>query len=290
MAQYQRMESLKNSSLLQVTLWAIFEFLGGPLSAGVPADQAVARSDANSIIAHTQLLKKAQQGGIDIYFEGDSIVRRWGAIDYPQLLAHWNQSFHGWNAADFGWGSDTLQNILWRLQNGELDGVYPKVVVLQAGTNNIGNILPPEGEDKRVKDILEGFKAILNVIQVKAPNATIIVTGIFPRNDNMAVIPLIYKVDETLSKLADGKRILYLDINAKLADHAGKLYKGMMNGDGIHPALEGYQVWSQALKPILTKILGPRGKEDHAPPPTGDPSQSVASTQVPLEPLGSDSH
>ena len=104
-----------------------------------PADQPVFRTDANSLVAHSQLLAKAKQGGIDVYFEGDSITRRWGAIDYPDLLANWKQNFFGWNAADFGWGADRTQNILWRLENGELDGVNPKVVVLLAGTNNLGD-------------------------------------------------------------------------------------------------------------------------------------------------------
>ncbi len=57
-------------------------------------------------LAHAQLLEKAKKGGIDIYFEGDSITRRWGATDYPDLLANWKRNFFGWNAADFGWGAD----------------------------------------------------------------------------------------------------------------------------------------------------------------------------------------
>ena len=84
----------------------------------LPADQPVFRTDPNSLVAHSQLLAKAKQGGIDVYFEGDSITRRWGATDYPDLLANWNQNFFGWNAADFGWGGDQTQNILWRLENG----------------------------------------------------------------------------------------------------------------------------------------------------------------------------
>jgi len=48
-------------------------------------------------------LEKAKKGRIDIYFEGDSIARRWGATDYPEFLANWTRNFHGWNAADFGW-------------------------------------------------------------------------------------------------------------------------------------------------------------------------------------------
>ena len=96
-------------------------------------------TDATRMLAHEQLLEKAKQGRIDVYFVGDSITRRWGATDYPQLLANWKQNFYGWNAADFGWGADRIENILWRLENGELDGVNPKVIVLLAGTNNVGN-------------------------------------------------------------------------------------------------------------------------------------------------------
>src|SRR5215471_11828134 len=74
-------------------------------------DQPAPRTDQNSLTAHAQLLEKARAGGIDVYFEGDSITRRWGATDYPELLANWKRNFFGWNAADFGWGADTIQNI-----------------------------------------------------------------------------------------------------------------------------------------------------------------------------------
>ncbi len=178
----------------------------GPHFAGTPAGQPEARTDQNSKAAHAQLLEKARKGGIDVYFEGDSIVRRWGATDYPKFLANWNQNFHGWNAADFGWGADRLENILWRLQNGELDGVHPKVIVLLAGTNNIGDIPQPGTEEEKTENILKGFKAVLTVLQAKAPEAVILVTGIFPRNDHRAEVPLIYKIDQKLSKLSDGKK------------------------------------------------------------------------------------
>src|SRR5215213_10301979 len=74
-----------------------------------PADRAAPRTDQNSMVAHAQLVEKARRGRIDVYFEGDSIVRRWGALDYPELLANWNENFHGWNAADFGWGADRTE-------------------------------------------------------------------------------------------------------------------------------------------------------------------------------------
>lgn len=248
--------------------------MGGAQFVPKPADQPAPRTDTNSITAHEQLLEKAKHGRVDIYFEGDSITRRWGATDYPDLLANWKQNFFGWNAADFGWGADRIQNILWRLENGELDGVNPKVIVLLAGTNNVGN-RPPAGSDAaEVEDITQGIQAVLRVLQQKAPRATIILTAIFPRNDNMAVLPVIDHINARLALLADGKRIRFLNVNGRLADPQGRLFDGMMNPDKLHPALRGYQVWADALKPIFTELLGPPASEDNAPPPTGDPSKA----------------
>lgn len=245
-------------------------------SGGQAADQPVPRDDQNSQTAHAQLLLKARQGHIDVYFEGDSITRRWGTSDeqYKAFLANWRQNFFGWNAADFGWGGDKTQNILWRLQNGELDGVNPKIIVLLAGTNNVGNRSPQDDADPRVADITRGIKAILDLCRQKAPQAKIVLMGIFPRNDNMAVMPIINKINDNIAKFADGKKIRYVNINDRLADKDGRLFEGMANKDGLHLDVKGYQVWADALKPIFTKLLGPPAKEDRAPAPTGDPSAS----------------
>jgi lysophospholipase L1-like esterase len=248
-----------------------------------PADRPAERPEQNSMIAHQELLAKSKQGRIDVYFEGDSITRRWGATDYPELLENWKRNFFGWNAADFGWGADRIENILWRLENGELDGVNPKVIVLLAGTNNVGNHEPPEGVEARSTDITRGLEALVRLMQAKAPRATIILTGIFPRNDNIKVMPVIDRINANLGHLAEGglggKEIRYLNINRKLADENGKLFDGMMNPDLLHPALPGYQVWADALKPVLLELLGPPALEDRAPPPTGDPSVRLPSAR-----------
>lgn len=264
--------------LLLTLLVAVF--VGGPAGgavaaqgpARVPADQPAPRTDPNSLTAHRQLLEKAKQGRIDVYFAGDSITRRWGATDYPAFLEHWKQSFFGWNAANFAWGGDSTQNILWRLLDGELDGVHPKVIVLQAGTNNIGTRVGAGEAQEQAEEITRGLAAILKVMREKAPGATIVLVGIFPRNDNMAALPVIDRVNRKLAAMADGDRIRFLNINGKLADANGVLYEGMTAPDRLHLALEGYRVWADALKPVLGEILGPPAAEDFAPPPTGDPS------------------
>jgi len=233
------------------------------------ADRAVPRTDQNSSLAHAEMMEKRTKGRIDVYFTGDSITRRWGATDYPELLAHWRATFHGWNAANFGWGADRIENILWRLQHGELDDVHPKVIVILAGTNNVG--AQPGGPEK-IANITRGIQALVATCRQKVPEATIILTAIFPRNDNMAVMPEINRINQNLARLADGGRVRYLNVNDKLANKEGRLLDGMMNGsDKLHPTIKGYQVWADGLKPILSKLLGPPAATDQAPPPTGDP-------------------
>jgi len=236
----------------------------------VAADRPVERTDANSQTAHAQLVDKARRGRIDVYFVGDSITRRWGALDYPAFLQNWTDNFRGWNAANFGWGGDTTQNILWRLQHGEFEGVTPKVIVLQAGTNNVaaaGSADP----DAVVADVTRGITAIVDLLRTRAPEATIIVTAIFPRSDRPLLMPVIDAINRNLAALAGRPSVRVLNINDRLADGDGRIAADIM-ADGLHPAVKGYQVWADALKPLLAELLGPPASTDLAPPPTGDPS------------------
>ena len=253
--------------------------LAGAVSNGAdqlpgPVLRPEARTDRNSQLAHEQLLAKAKQGRIDVYFVGDSITRRWGATDvqYRPLLQNWNNNFFGWNAANFGWGADKIENILWRLENGELDGVNPKIIVILAGINNVGR---DPGAPEKASLIAEGIKSIVQVCRKKAPAAVIVLTAMLPRNDNLAVVPVIDEVNRRIAKLADGKTIRFVNINGRIADAAGKFLEGMVNPDQLHPTVETYQIWADALKPIFGEILGPRAATDSAPPPTGDPSAEI---------------
>ncbi|MDB5328090.1 MAG: hypothetical protein JWM57_3659 [Phycisphaerales bacterium] len=239
------------------------------------ATQPTPRADANSTLAHQQLIEKAKAGVIDVYFLGDSITRRWGCSDpqWADLLANWNHNFFGWNAGNFGWGADRIENVLWRIENGELAGVNPKVIVILAGTNNVGD---RPGDDAKVANIAAGLQALVDSCHRLAPNSKIILTGIFPRNDNPAVVPEIRRINAEAAKIADGNNTLWVDISDQLADKNGMLFDGMTL-DKLHLSGKGYQVWADALRPLLTSLLGPPAKADHAPPPTGDPSAKAPS-------------
>jgi lysophospholipase L1-like esterase len=251
--------------------------LGGPLVAqettGSTPDLAATtvprpRTDANSELAHVELVRKAGAGVIDVYFIGDSITRRWGALDYPELLAHFQQSFFGWNAANFGWGGDRTQNILWRLDNDELAGVSPRVFVVQAGTNNLGDFAAHEA---RVEAIAAGIEAIIERCRRHAPDALVVLTAVFPRRDRPEFNASVAAINSRLATYADGDTVRYLDINDGLVDLHGLLGE-TMSVDGLHLSLAAYQVWADALRPVLVERLGAPAERDLAPPPTGDPA------------------
>ncbi|TWT81541.1 Endo-1,4-beta-xylanase A precursor [Planctomycetes bacterium CA13] len=234
------------------------------------------RTDEMSQLAHAELLKKTKQGTVDIYFQGDSITRRWGATDYPKLLAHWKKSFHGWNAANFAWGGDNTHHILWRMQNGELDGVAPKVIVLQAGANNLP--WTDAGTPGHVDDVTEGIQAIIAEFRSRFPETPIVMTAMFPRDQNIKLIDTIDAINKRLETIATAdKTIHWVNINKHLLGADGKLLP-QVSSDGIHLEEPGYELWAQALRPIFTKLLGPPETTDTSPPPTGIPKASSATS------------
>ncbi|OYP35561.1 endo-1,4-beta-xylanase [Rhodopirellula sp. MGV] len=240
------------------------------LSQNATVHAAEERTDWMSRAAHEQLVEKVKRGKIDIYFQGDSITRRWGATDYPELLEHWKQSFHGWNAANFAWGGDSTHNMLWRMRNGELDGVQPKVVSLQAGTNN----LPWSGEasQETIDDVVEGVEAIICEFKKHCPDAVIVLTGVFPRDQNEALRPAVESINKRLQALCVQQDCRFIDINARLVGSSGRYLAGF-SSDGLHLELLAYDVWADELKEIFKEILGPPSDQDDAPSPSGLPKK-----------------
>ena len=216
-------------------------------SAAVPSP----RTDANSMLAHQQLVAKAKAGGIDLYFLGDSITRRWGCSDpqWSEMLANWKQNFFGWNAANFGWGGDRIQNMLWRIQNGELDGVNPKVIVILAGTNNVGNQFPARRKKVagKVADIVNGIRALIETCREKAPLRRLF----SPRSSLGTTTPQCCRKSDVSTmnsrSCADERQIFYLNINDKLANSRGGLFEGM-TVDKLHLTAKGYQAWADGLR------------------------------------------
>ena len=203
---------------------------------------------------HTDFLReiKAAHGDFDFVLIGDSITDWWQKRNGPDTYAR----FAPWKPLDLGVAAETTEEVLWRLLNGELDGIHPKVIMLMIGTNNIARGDQPEW-------VAAGVKKILETIRSKQPQAKILLLAIFPRSAS-SQDAIRRRVDETnklLPALADGQNIFYIDIGPRFLDAQGNLSKEIMP-DLLHPNAKGYQIWLDAVSPKLEELMGsPLGPE-----------------------------
>jgi lysophospholipase L1-like esterase len=187
---------------------------------------------------------KQGQGHVDLIFIGDSITHGWEGVGDI-----WKEFYGKRNAVNLGIGGDQTQHVLWRLDNGNIDGIKPKLAVIMIGTNNAGGNKPEE--------IAEGIKAIVGRLRTKLPETKVLVLGIFPRgpddqNDRRQVN---MKTNEIVAKLADDKAVFYLDIGQKFLKDDGTLGKDIMP-DLLHPNAKGYEIWAEAIEPTVAKLMG----------------------------------
>lgn len=181
---------------------------------------------------------------IDLVFDGDSITDFWQGTG----KAVWAQHYGALKATDFGISGDQVQHVLWRIENGQLDGLNPKLVVLMIGTNNM------PGTGFTSAQIAEGITVLVAEYEKRCPNAHILLLGIFPRAES-PTDPFRAKIDATnqeIAKLDDGKAVTYLNFNDKLLQPDGTLSKEMMP-DFLHPTAKGYAIWADAIQPIVDK-------------------------------------
>jgi beta-glucosidase len=197
-------------------------------------------------LKHEEFLQRRTQGKIGVLFLGDSITEGW--TWWGKTI--WPKYYPQLDAANFGIGGDKTQHVLWRIENGELDGINPKVVVLLIGTNNIG--YPAE-------DILKADEKIVQEIHEKLPQSKLLIMGIFPRADKRAgSVPImqakIREVNKGLASLDDGSKTRFLDIGDRFLGSDGSLPKEIM-ADSLHPTVAGYEIWADAMNPLLYEML-----------------------------------
>ena len=189
-------------------------------TAPVAATNAVVQNAATNpvplgagwVARHQGFVAQAKQGGIDILFMGDSITDFWR----NRGSNVWNQYYAPRHAANFGISGNRTQHVLWRMDNGELDGIKPKVVVLMIGTNNTGKERDNMTTRNTVPETIAGVQAVVADIRARLPDSKILLLGIFPRstlaNPQRAEVALINTV---IAKLDDGRMVRFLDIGPK---------------------------------------------------------------------------
>lgn len=191
---------------------------------------------------HEEFLARLATGPVGLLFLGDSITAMW-----PFTSPTWKK-FEKHEVANFAVPGERTEDLLWRITNGELEGMAPQVVVILIGTNNLAK------KEEQPEWIAAGVKAILEVVQTKLPKAQIILMGLLPRAQPEDPLRARVKaVNELLKTFAVPEKITYLDIGEQLVDEHGEVKKFMP--DLLHPNGKGFAVWDKALWPILSKLL-----------------------------------
>jgi lysophospholipase L1-like esterase len=208
------------------------------------------QNPTNWVARHEGFVAQAKAGGIDLLFMGDSITDGWR----NRGLNIWNKFYAPRHAANFGIGGDQTQHVLWRMDNGELDGIHPKVVVLMIGTNNTGRNNDGSPRNSNI-EVIAGVTAIVNDFRTRLPDSKILLLAIFPRGNfddpQRAQVALI---NTAIAKLDDGKMVKFLDIGSNFLEADGTLPKSIMP-DLLHPNAKGYQIWTDAMEPTLAEMM-----------------------------------
>lgn len=182
---------------------------------------------------------------IQLIFDGDSITDGW----QKGGAKIWGERYAKFGAIDFGISGDRTEHVLWRLSQGQAKGIKPKLIAIMIGTNNTGR--------DSAEDIAEGVKAIVGEYRKICPDATILLQAVFPRGER-AEDPArakIKAINSIISKLDDGKNVVYLDFGDKFLNPDGSMSKEIMP-DFLHPSPQGYQIWADAIQPYIDKYFG----------------------------------
>lgn len=189
---------------------------------------------------------RAKQGDVDLLFLGDSITQGWNDNEI------WQKYYGDRKAANFGIGGDQTQHVLWRIENGNLDGIKPKVAVLMIGTNNANS--------NSAEEIADGIKAIVAKLRETLPETKVLLLAVFPRGAKPdAIREKLANVSKLASAAADGQNVTFLDIGPNFVEPDGSISKEVMP-DYLHLSPKGYQIWAQSIEPTLAALLGDKPK------------------------------
>lgn len=201
-----------------------------------------------------QLSTNAQGFDGELIFIGDSITQGWE----NEGKAVWAKEFAPRGALNLGIGGDRTQHVLWRLANGNFDGIKPsrtgkRWVVIMIGTNNTGQGNDPNRNTP--EEIADGIVAVTQAVEDAMPDAKIILLGVFPRGEypaNNAQRDDIKTINGFIVSAQDRHRIFFKDIGDTFLTPTGMIPKDIMP-DFLHLSPKGYQMWADAIKADIAR-------------------------------------
>lgn len=238
-----------NLALRMTTLTAIAVLFATPAAWGQEtkavhdAVKPVPR-DSGWMKRHEAMNARVAQGNVDLVFIGDSITQGWERNGKEV----WDEFYGKRNAVNLGIGGDRTQHVIWRLDNGNLEGIQPKLAVIMIGTNNSNSNKPEE--------IADGIEMIVEQLKTKTPETKILLLGIFPRGatPDTPQRKVNEKTNEIISKFADAMQVHYLDIGKHFLEDDGTLSKEVMP-DLLHLNEKSYRIWAEAIEPKVAELM-----------------------------------
>ncbi|MCY2934336.1 MAG: platelet-activating factor acetylhydrolase IB subunit [Planctomycetota bacterium] len=193
---------------------------------------------------HSKFVERIKKGDADLLFIGDSITQGWEGSG----KGVWAEEFESKKAVNLGIGGDRTQHVLWRLENGEIDGIAPKAAVVMIGTNNLGA--------NTNEEIVAGITSIVKKLNDKLPKTKVLLLGIFPRGEK-ADNPLrtrIMAINAEIAKLNNKKSVFYKNIGGQFLAEDGSLPKATMP-DFLHLSSDAYETWADAIEDDLEDLM-----------------------------------
>lgn len=201
---------------------------------------------------HQAFVEEARRGNIECLLMGDSITDWWRRAGLPVYEAN----FGSLRCANFGIAGDRTQGVLWRMENGELEGYSPKLMMLMIGTNNLSarNRTP-----NTPAEIAMGIATIVTKFRTTFPNAKVLLLGVFPRGADPTdpYRESIREINALIASLHDGENVRFMDIGDRFLQPDGSISVEVM-ADGLHPTERGYEIWAEAVMPTFREMLGAR--------------------------------
>lgn len=193
-----------------------------------------------------KLSLKQSMDSVDLVFLGDSITQAWEV----EGAATWHEFYHLRNALNLGFNGDKTENVLWRLEQGAVDGIQPKLLVLLIGTNNTGH------RQDKAEDTALGIKHILAVLAEKLPDTKILLLAIFPRSakPTQQLRVLNDSINQIIQHYGDDERVFYLDINQHFLTDKGILSREVA-ADFLHPNANQHPLWADLIEPSIQRLL-----------------------------------
>jgi lysophospholipase L1-like esterase len=190
---------------------------------------------------HLQNIAKAKSGDIQIVFLGDSITDQW----LKEGKTSWDQYFSKTKTVNFGISGDCVRHLLWRVQNGELDGFKASSIILLIGTNDVHENTP-------ANTIAQGILQLVDSIKLKQPQATIILMGLLPRFP-VEDAKVCDQVNEILASQYQAHGVQWLNLSRKFKT-SFDLPNIELLSDEVHLNEKGYALWADALSPYLVEV------------------------------------